>query len=80
MHMGTKSLPERRMTALDVDKPYIAGKTAWPEGAEYNYRAGGHGLRLLFGSARSWGMNSVGAGRAWSAAKSLKVRRGAHGP
>lgn len=34
--------------ALSVGKPYIEGKTNWPEGVEYNYRGGGHELRLFY--------------------------------
>ena len=31
-----------------MGKPYIEGKTHWPEGVEYNYRGGGHELRLFY--------------------------------
>jgi hypothetical protein len=33
---------------LQVDKPYIPGRTSWPAGPEYNFRAGTHELRLFF--------------------------------
>src|SRR3989442_1943192 len=48
--MGTQPLPERRMTALEVSKPYIAGRTAWPEGLEYHYGALQHEFRMFLGS------------------------------
>jgi len=33
---------------LSVGKPYIEGRTSWPEHVEYNYRGGGHELRLFY--------------------------------
>lgn len=36
------------MQALAVGKPYIEGKTSWPEAVEYNYRGGSHELRLFY--------------------------------
>lgn len=35
---------------LKVGAPYVPGRTRWPEGAEYNFSAGGHELRLFFES------------------------------
>jgi hypothetical protein len=45
---------ERRGTvyALTVGKPYIEGKTGWPEAVEYNYRGGAHELRLFYPDLR----------------------------
>jgi hypothetical protein len=36
------------MHRFEVGKPYIPGKTRWPEGAEYNLLDSGHELRLFF--------------------------------
>jgi len=36
------------MPVLSVGQPYIAGRTNWPEAAEYNYSVEGHELRLFF--------------------------------
>jgi len=33
---------------VSVGKPYVAGKTNWPAGVEYNYLSGGHELRLFY--------------------------------
>lgn len=30
-----------------VGEPYISGRTRWPESVEYNYRSGGHELRMF---------------------------------
>jgi hypothetical protein len=30
-----------------LDKPYVLGRTSWPEAVEYNFRSGEHELRLL---------------------------------
>ena len=38
------------MKVFEVGKPYIAGRVNWPEGAEYNYHAGAHELRLFINS------------------------------
>jgi hypothetical protein len=35
------------MNRLDVGKPYDPSRRVWPEQADYNYRAGGHELRLF---------------------------------
>jgi hypothetical protein len=35
------------MHRLEVGKPYDPSRRAWPEGADYNFRAGGHELRLF---------------------------------
>ena len=35
------------MYAYEVGKPYIPGRTNWPEAVEYNYRGGGHELRMF---------------------------------
>ncbi len=50
------------MHVLQVGKPYLPSRTSWPEGGEYNYRLGGHELRLFW--------------RAPSEAKIDAVRRG----
>lgn len=36
------------MEVLRVGELYIASRTRWPEGAEYNFSAAGHELRLFF--------------------------------
>jgi hypothetical protein len=35
---------------LEVGKPYISGRREWPEGVEYNFRAGEHELCFFFRS------------------------------
>jgi hypothetical protein len=37
---------------LTVGKPYLEGRTDWPERVEYNYRGGGHELRLFYPDPR----------------------------
>lgn len=32
----------------EVGQPYLPGRTRWPAGADYNWRAGQHELRLFF--------------------------------
>jgi hypothetical protein len=34
-----------------VGRPYHPGKTAWPEASDYNFRAGGHELRIFLANA-----------------------------
>ncbi len=41
------------MSVFEAGKPYIAGRTAWPEGVENNLRAAGHELRMFFRSSIS---------------------------
>ena len=36
------------MHAYRVGELYSPGHTAWPEGVDYNYRSGGHELRLFY--------------------------------
>lgn len=36
------------MQVLAVGKPYIEGKTSWPEAVDYNYRSRTHELRLFY--------------------------------
>ena len=36
---------------FEVGKPYDPRRTVWPEGADYNFRAGGHELRIFLGRA-----------------------------
>lgn len=51
------------MTHLyEVGKPYIPGRTAWPEGVEYNFRAGQHELRLFFRSPSAAEVEAVRTG------------------
>ncbi len=38
------------MACLRVGELYAPARRTWPEGAEYNYRAGGHELRLFWRS------------------------------
>ena len=44
------------MHRLEVGKPYDPSRRAWPEGADYNFRAGGHELRIFATSLihRKW--------------------------
>lgn len=35
------------MRSLAVGKPYVAGRTGWPEAAEYSFHRGEHELRLF---------------------------------
>jgi hypothetical protein len=37
--------------ALQVGKPYPGGPRAWPEGGDYNFRSGGHELRIFLDGA-----------------------------
>jgi hypothetical protein len=37
--------------ALQVGKPYPGGRGSWPEGADYNFRSGGHELRIFLDGA-----------------------------
>jgi hypothetical protein len=39
------------MYRLEVGKSYDPARRRWPEGADYNYRSGGHELRLFLGGA-----------------------------
>jgi hypothetical protein len=41
--------PERQglMYRLEVGKPYEPARRRWPEGVDYNYRSGGHELRII---------------------------------
>lgn len=36
------------MHVYEVGKPYVTGRTSWPEHAEYNWRSGVHELQLFF--------------------------------
>jgi hypothetical protein len=45
--------PERQQPSeiLMVGKPYHAARRQWPQGADYNFRAGGHELRIFLPNA-----------------------------
>ncbi len=46
-----------------VGKPYSPNRRQWPEGADYNYRAGGHELRIFLARASSKEVTAVREGR-----------------
>jgi hypothetical protein len=50
------------MHVLEVGKPYIAGRTNWPERVEYNYRSGEHELRLFLRSPSREEVEAVRSG------------------
>lgn len=52
------------MHEYQVGKPYIAGKTKYPENGEYNYRGGEHELRLFLADLTPAEINAVRLGRA----------------
>ena len=47
---------------LEVGKPYISGRREWPEGVEYNFRAGGHELRMFLHGPRASEVEAVRKG------------------
>jgi hypothetical protein len=47
---------------LEVGKPYDPRRTVWPEGADYNFRSGGHELRICLGRATPAEVEAVRAG------------------
>jgi len=57
--------PEKQgpMHTYTVGKPYHPGRQHWPEGADYNFRAGGHELRVFLGRATSSEVTAVRTGR-----------------
>jgi hypothetical protein len=56
--------PERQYPeVLRVGSLYHPGRRWWPQGADYNYRAGGHELRLFLPSASKDEVLSVREGR-----------------
>jgi hypothetical protein len=48
--------------ALEVGKPYPGGPRAWPEGADYNFRSGGHELRIFLDGATQHEVEAVRSG------------------
>ena len=52
------------MHALSVGKPYIPGRSRWPEVGEYNYRAGANELRIFWGAPTASEVESVRKGPA----------------
>jgi hypothetical protein len=50
------------MHKLEVGKPYEPTRRRWPEGADYNWRSGGHELRLFLGGATLPEVAAVQAG------------------
>lgn len=52
------------MHSLEVGKPYIPGRSRWPEGCEYNYRGGENELRLSYGDPSPREVAAVQKGRA----------------
>lgn len=52
------------MHVYEVGKPYIPGRTQWPEIGEYNFRGGEHELRLFFSQPSAQEIANVARGRA----------------
>lgn len=52
------------MQLLRVGEPYILGRRTWPEGAEYNYRAGGHELRFFWANPTPEEVEGIRIGQA----------------
>jgi len=52
------------VSVLEVGQPYVAGRTAWREGAEYSFRRGEHELRIFLPSASPAEIEAVRAGEA----------------
>lgn len=52
------------MSVVQVGKPYIPGKTSYPEAGEYNYRSGTHELRIFLGDATAAEISAVESGEA----------------
>jgi hypothetical protein len=46
-----------------VGQLYDPSRKSWPEGADYNFRAGGHELRIFLGRATPREIAAVGIGR-----------------
>jgi len=53
-----------QVTAYSVGKPYIAGRTNWGEHVEYNFRGGGHELRLFYPNITSAELDAIRDGPA----------------
>jgi hypothetical protein len=49
--------------ALQVGKPYPGGPRAWPEGADYNFRSGGHELRIFLDGATRREVDAIQSGQ-----------------
>jgi hypothetical protein len=47
---------------LAVGKPYSAERWAWPEGADYNFREGGHELRIFLRHATAKEVAAIDSG------------------
>ena len=54
--------PERQGQLLQVGKPYDPARRRWPQGTDYNFRAGGHELRIFLGVATPSEVEAVRAG------------------
>jgi hypothetical protein len=50
------------MHRLEVGKPYDPQRRSWPEGADYNYRAGGHEIRIFLRAAARAEVEAVRSG------------------
>jgi hypothetical protein len=48
--------------ALEVGKPYDPRRRSWPEGADYNFRSGGHELRIFLAGARPREVEAIRSG------------------
>jgi hypothetical protein len=48
--------------ALEVGKPYDPRRGSWPEGADYNFRQGGHELRIFLAGARPREVKAIRSG------------------
>jgi hypothetical protein len=50
------------MHRLEVGKPYHPVRRSWPEGADYNYRSGGHELRIFLDGATPTEVKAIESG------------------
>src|SRR6516164_3241328 len=50
------------MYAPQVGQPYSSTRHVWPEGADFNYRDGGHELRLFLRDASHAQIAAIGSG------------------
>jgi len=62
--MSGMSPDDEPLSTYRVGALYIPGQRSWPEGAEYNFRANSHELRLFWHDPSPREVESVRAGRA----------------
>jgi hypothetical protein len=61
------------MHILEVGKPYLPGRRNYPEGADYNFRDGGHELRIFLQGATVSEIQAITSAR-WSSDSSPNRR------